>query len=105
MKEPRRAKADETTGDTGTRTTPIARARRELASFLRERRDAAVPAQTPGRAPRVRRRRARGLRREEVAEAAGISTTWYTWLEQARPVTVSRSTLDAIAVALRLDDI
>ena len=31
------------------------------------------------------RRRVVGLRREEVAQLAGISVTWYTWLEQARP--------------------
>jgi transcriptional regulator with XRE-family HTH domain len=49
------------------------------------------------------RRRAAGLRREEVAVDAGISVTWYTWLEQGRPVRVSGRTLNDIARALRLD--
>ena len=48
------------------------------------------------------RRRAPGLRREEVAVEAGISVTWYTWLEQGRSVRVSPQTLDGIARALRL---
>ena len=43
------------------------------------------------------------MRREEVAIDAGISVTWYTWLEQGRPVRVSRRTLLGIARALRLD--
>jgi transcriptional regulator with XRE-family HTH domain len=44
-----------------------------------------------------------GLRREEVAELAGIGVTWYTWLEQARSVNVSAPTLERIATALALD--
>jgi transcriptional regulator with XRE-family HTH domain len=44
-----------------------------------------------------------GLRREEVAELAGIGVTWYTWLEQARSVNVSALTLERIATALALD--
>ena len=62
-------------------------------------RDRAEP--QPGR--RQAGRRAIGLRREEVAIEAGISVTWYTWLEQGRPVRVSRRTLRSIARALRLD--
>ncbi len=54
-----------------------------------------------GIAPRGRRRTP-GLRREEVAERAGVSTTWYTWLEQGRPVRASRQVLDSIARALDL---
>ncbi|GAO01623.1 hypothetical protein PSR1_00479 [Anaeromyxobacter sp. PSR-1] len=50
------------------------------------------------------RRRVTGLRREEVAVAAGISITWYTWLEQGRPVRTSRRTVRAIARALRLGE-
>jgi transcriptional regulator with XRE-family HTH domain len=59
---------------------------------------------TPDRVglPQTRRRRTPGLRREEVAELAGISATLYAWLEQARDVPVSRHTLDAIATALQL---
>jgi transcriptional regulator with XRE-family HTH domain len=43
-----------------------------------------------------------GLRREEVAYLAGVSVTWYTWLEQGRDVTPSRQVLDAVARTLRL---
>ncbi|WP_282939220.1 helix-turn-helix transcriptional regulator [Paenibacillus sp. RC67] len=48
------------------------------------------------------RRRTPGLRREEVAQLAGVSATWYTWLEQGRDIKVSVSVLDCIAAALRL---
>jgi hypothetical protein len=44
------------------------------------------------------------LRREEVALVAGVGTTWYTWLEQARDVRASVDVLEAIARALRLSD-
>ncbi|MBM3664009.1 MAG: helix-turn-helix domain-containing protein [Actinobacteria bacterium] len=50
------------------------------------------------------RRRTTGLRREEVAELASISTDWYTRIEQGRPVTPSPETLDSLARALRLTD-
>ena len=49
------------------------------------------------------RRRTPGLRREEVAQLAGVSPTWYTWLEQGRDIRVSTSVLDCIATALRLN--
>ena len=75
--------------------------RRELSDFLRTRR-ARVSAGTVG-LPTTPRRRTPGLRREEVAQLAGISATWYTWLEQARPVSVSSGTLDSLARVLRLD--
>ncbi|HEY8997189.1 MAG TPA: helix-turn-helix transcriptional regulator [Edaphobacter sp.] len=78
-----------------------ARRRRELAGFLRARRESLLP-EAVGM-PRTARRRVRGLRREEVAEAAGISTAWYTWIEQAREVNLSVMTLERIAEALRLD--
>jgi transcriptional regulator with XRE-family HTH domain len=42
------------------------------------------------------------LRREEVAQLAGMSATWYTWLEQARPISVSAEMLDNLARVLRL---
>ncbi|MDB5084174.1 MAG: DNA-binding protein, partial [Bacilli bacterium] len=48
------------------------------------------------------RRRTPGLRREEVALLAGVSPTWYTWLEQGRDIKVSASVLDCIATALQL---
>lgn len=50
-----------------------------------------------------RRRRTSGLRREEVAELAGIGVDWYTRLEQGRAVAPSPTTIDALARALRLD--
>jgi transcriptional regulator with XRE-family HTH domain len=50
------------------------------------------------------RRYTPGLRREEVAVLAGVSASWYTWLEQGRNINVSDSILDAISSALRLDE-
>jgi transcriptional regulator with XRE-family HTH domain len=52
--------------------------------------------------PPVGGRRTFGLRREEVAYLAGVSVTWYTWLEQGRDITPSRQVLDALARTLRL---
>lgn len=52
-------------------------------------------------APGARRRTA-GLRREEVASLAGISSTWYTWLEQGRAIRISEPMLAAVSRALRL---
>lgn len=76
--------------------------RRELGDFLRARRDRLSPESVglPGR----QRRRTPGLRREEVAELAGIGVDWYVRLEQGRPVTPSLSTIDALARALRLTE-
>ncbi|GAA2234523.1 helix-turn-helix transcriptional regulator [Promicromonospora sukumoe] len=74
--------------------------RRELAAFLRSHREATDPA-TVG-LPRGPRRRTPGLRREELAQLSGVSVTWYTWLEQARDIGVSRQVVEAIARALRL---
>jgi transcriptional regulator with XRE-family HTH domain len=82
------------THDSGTR-------RAELAAFLRSRRERITPADV-GLAPGVRRRTA-GLRREEVAMLAGVGVTWYTWLEQGRPINASTQVLDAVARTLRLD--
>lgn len=48
------------------------------------------------------RRRTAGLRREEAAQLCGLSTTWYTWIEQGRDVSTSPATLARLAVALRL---
>src|SRR6195256_3031355 len=52
--------------------------------------------------PPVAGRRTFGLRREEVACLAGVSVTWYTWLEQGRDITPSRQVLDSLARTLRL---
>src|SRR5580704_17145445 len=51
------------------------------------------------------RRRTAGLRREEVAQRANISPTWYTWLEQGRGGSPSADVLDRIARALMLTDL
>lgn len=48
------------------------------------------------------RRRTKGLRREEVAQLAGISPTWYTWIEQGREVNVSGDALDRLSQVLKL---
>jgi transcriptional regulator with XRE-family HTH domain len=73
----------------------------ELAQFLRSRRARITPADV-GMAPGLRRRTP-GLRREEVAQLAGVGVTWYTWLEQGRPINASVQILDAVARTLRLD--
>ncbi|CAG7643558.1 hypothetical protein PAESOLCIP111_04498 [Paenibacillus solanacearum] len=71
-----------------------------LSAFLKAQR-AKVQPQSVGLPDGVRRRTP-GLRREEVAQLAGVSTTWYTWLEQGRDIRVSASVLDCIATAMRL---
>jgi len=76
--------------------------RAELGEFLRARREAVSPEQV--KLPRGRGRRTPGLRREEVALLAGVSVTWYTWLEQGRRINASTDVLRAIGRALRLDD-
>ncbi|REK74315.1 helix-turn-helix transcriptional regulator [Paenibacillus paeoniae] len=50
------------------------------------------------------RRRTPGLRREEVAQLADVSLTWYTWLEQGRDIRVSPSVLNSVAKALQLNE-
>ncbi|MCI0708616.1 MAG: helix-turn-helix transcriptional regulator [Chloroflexi bacterium] len=73
----------------------------ELASFVRSRREGLKP-EDLGLSVRARRRTP-GLRREEVAELVGISVTWYTWLEQARPISVSGDVLENLAQLFRLN--
>ncbi len=76
--------------------------RDELADFLRRRRDQLQPAEVgllPGH-----RRRTPGLRRDEVALLAGMSTDYYTRLEQARGPRPSEQVLGALARALRFTD-
>ncbi|PEJ59097.1 transcriptional regulator [Bacillus sp. AFS002410] len=72
-----------------------------LSEFLKTQRSKLSP-QMVG-LPLGTRRRTPGLRREEVAQIAGVSTTWYTWLEQGRDIKVSTSVLDAISDALQLN--
>src|ERR1700737_3883190 len=75
----------------------------ELGDFLRSRRQKLTP-KLVGIAP-GRRPRAPGLRREEVAELAGIGVDWYVRLEQGRAVSPSVTTIDALARALRLSKV
>ncbi|HEX4720881.1 MAG TPA: helix-turn-helix transcriptional regulator [Pseudonocardiaceae bacterium] len=81
---------------------PTAENRRELARFLRTRRERITPTQVG--LPATTRRRIRGLRREEVAVLAGLSPTWYTYLEQARDIRPSPEVLDSLADVLLLDE-
>jgi transcriptional regulator with XRE-family HTH domain len=76
--------------------------RRELARFLRTRRERITPEQVG--LPESARRRIRGLRREEVAVLAGLSPTWYTYLEQARDIRPSPEVLDSLAAVLQLTE-
>jgi transcriptional regulator with XRE-family HTH domain len=77
--------------------------RRELAEFLRSRRERLKPDQVG--ISHVARRRTPGLRREEVAELAGVGTTWYTWLEQARDIQPSAEVLRRLASALKMSPV
>ena len=52
--------------------------------------------------PRTARRKTAGLRREEVAQLAGVGVIWYTWLEQGRAINVSTQVLDSLAQTFRL---
>jgi transcriptional regulator with XRE-family HTH domain len=73
-----------------------------LGTYLKDRRSKLDPAAfgLP-----TERRRTPGLRREEVAQRANISATWYTWLEQGRGGAPSADVLDRIARALMLTDV
>ena len=73
-----------------------------LGIYLKDRRSRLDPIAL-GYAPT--RRRTPGLRREEVAQRAHISPTWYTWLEQGRGGAASADVLDRIARALMLTDV
>jgi transcriptional regulator with XRE-family HTH domain len=73
-----------------------------LGTYLKDRRAKLDPAALGFAAGR---RRTPGLRREEVAQRANISPTWYTWLEQGRGGAPSADVLDRIARALMLTDV
>ncbi|SEG30494.1 Helix-turn-helix domain-containing protein [Nonomuraea solani] len=75
---------------------------RELADFLRSRRARITPGQA-GLTADGRARRVPGLRRDEVARLAGVSTEYYTRLEQGRAGNPSPEVTEALAGALRLD--
>ncbi len=75
-------------------------AARELGHLLRARREGLQPADAG--LPSGSRRRTPGLRREEVAQLASISSTYYTFLEQGRELRPSRQVLDALTRALQM---
>lgn len=74
---------------------------KELADFLKTRRAKILPSQA-GLISSARRRTP-GLRREEVAQLAGVSLTWYTWLEQGRDIHVSAQVIESLSKVLLLD--
>jgi transcriptional regulator with XRE-family HTH domain len=69
-----------------------------LGEFVRTHRERLHPSVTVGR------RRTPGLRREELAAKAGISTIWCAWIEQGREVQASPHTLSRLAAALALTE-
>ncbi len=75
--------------------------RRAFGDFVRAHRERMTPAALGF--PAGTRRRTPGLRREELAQLCGLSTTWFTWIEQGRDVSVSANALSRLAEALRLD--
>jgi transcriptional regulator with XRE-family HTH domain len=97
----------------GTSSTPLARAERrsvfgvdyraEIREFLASRRAKLTPEQV-GLPVGGGKRRVPGLRREEVAVLAGVSTDWYIRLEKGHINGISADVLDAVARALRLDE-
>jgi transcriptional regulator with XRE-family HTH domain len=74
--------------------------RQQLADFLKGCRARMTPADLG--LPDSSRRRTPGLRREDVASLAGVSVTWYTWLEQGRDIRVSDDVLEKISQTLRM---
>ncbi|WP_394831246.1 helix-turn-helix transcriptional regulator [Pendulispora rubella] len=75
---------------------------RELGEFLRNRRGRISPGSLGLSVSKARR--STGLRRVEVATLAGVSLSWYTWLEQGRNIAVSASVLARVTKALQLND-
>jgi transcriptional regulator with XRE-family HTH domain len=72
----------------------------QLSEFLKSCRARVAPADVG--LPEADRRRTPGLRREDVAALAGVSVTWYTWLEQGRDIQVSAAVLERISATLQL---
>lgn len=80
----------------------LARTRSDLSDFLVRHRAKLTPSDVG--LPITGGRRTPGLRREEVAQLAGVGLTWYVWFEQGRDIQVSESFLLKVSKALRLDD-
>ncbi|TAK68560.1 MAG: XRE family transcriptional regulator [Actinomycetota bacterium] len=83
------------------RTPDAQRPVTELGEFLRSRRDRLTPQDAGVRSHG--RRRVPGLRREELAQLAGVSVTYLTRLEQGQSQNASDAVIDALALALQLD--
>ncbi len=75
--------------------------RRELGKFLKSRRSRLTPEQFG--LPIGPRRKVPGLRREELAQIAGIGLTWYTWLEQGKNIQVSTQVLERLVTVMQLN--
>jgi transcriptional regulator with XRE-family HTH domain len=75
--------------------------KKELGYFLRSRREKMEP--NEGLLEKHPRRRTPGLRREEIAEEAGIGVSWYTWIEQGRDINISPDMLGRVTRALKLN--
>src|ERR687895_746772 len=84
----------------GAAPPPSETRRAELAEFLKHRRALVSPASVGLEANG--RRRTPGLRREEVAQLAGVGLSWYTWLEQGRDIRPSTQVLDWNSAAVRV---
>ncbi len=84
------------------RMTTSASGAHSLGAYLRDRREKLDPASLGFE---LTRRRTPGLRREEVAQRAHVSATWYTWLEQGRGGAPSADVLDRLARALMLTEV
>ncbi len=94
-REPRASGASKLTRTSGSTTQ-----RRQLIEFLKGCRGRLTPTQVG--LPDTNRRRTPGLRREDVAALAGVSVTWYTWLEQGRDIQVSADVLERVSTTLRM---
>lgn len=81
---------------------PVIAARSELSAFLRKKRSELDPAWFG--IARVGQRRTKGLRREDIAHLAHVSLSWYTWLEQGKPIKVSAQLLGRLARTLKLSN-
>ncbi len=81
-------------------SVPDTTRRQALAAFVRAHRERMDPAAFGF--TDLRRRRTPGLRREEMAQIAGLSVTWYSWIEQGRDVSLSASAIGRLARALAL---
>jgi len=81
-------------------TTRSAVQRRAFGDFVRSYRAKVAPVAVG--LPTGSRRRTPGLRREELAQLCGLSTTWFTWIEQGRDISVSPSALSRLSRVLQL---